>query len=173
MPALNMSRREIVQMLLERDDNLCKHPDCKLPFTEKDGPTIDHWIPQSKGGSSELVNLKLMHKRCNSQKSDRVPDADGNLPALKKRETITRAMRRDQRPVVCTACKSGRLLGPDEECMKCGSGPMPPKFPGWSKMRPSECTHEGIWWCWCCICGIVERTPASKYVFDDGEPGID
>lgn len=32
-------------------------------------PTVDHVIPQSKGGSHEMDNLRLAHKACNSKKS--------------------------------------------------------------------------------------------------------
>jgi len=34
-------------------------------------PTVDHLVPQSKGGSHHWTNLKLAHKRCNSLKSNR------------------------------------------------------------------------------------------------------
>lgn len=30
------------------------------------GPTIDHLVPRSKGGSNALSNLRLAHKWCNS-----------------------------------------------------------------------------------------------------------
>lgn len=34
-------------------------------------PTVDHLVPQSKGGSHHWTNLKLAHKHCNSRKSNR------------------------------------------------------------------------------------------------------
>ncbi|AXH66607.1 hypothetical protein CTU88_45255 [Streptomyces sp. JV178] len=173
MPALKQNRKEIVKALLVRDGNLCSHPDCGLPFTKEKPATIDHWLPLSAGGTWELTNLVLMHQKCNAAKGDKIPLDDGTLPVVQKKQRVDRAVKRAARPVVCERCQSGRLLGPDEECEQCGSGPMPPTYPQWSKMKPNECTHEGIWWCWCCMSGIIERQPASKYVFNGGEPGID
>jgi hypothetical protein len=173
MPALKHNRKEIVKNLRLRDGNDCRHPDCGLPFTEKNGPTIDHWFPLAAGGTWDLGNLKLMHKKCNAAKGDKIPLDDNTLPVVEKKPKVSRAMKRSDRPVVCERCQSGRLLGPDEECDECGSGPMPPNYPQWSKMRSNDCTHEGVWWCWACISGVVDRVPASRIVFDNREPGID
>lgn len=173
MPALKHNRKEIVKSLLARDGNLCKHPDCGLELTSKNPPTIDHWFPLAAGGTWDIDNLKLMHKKCNASKGDKIPLDDNTLPVVEKKPKVSRAMKRSDRPVVCEVCQSGRLLGPDEECDKCGSGPMPPTYPQWSKMRANDCTHEGIWWCWACISGVVDREPASRIVFDYKEPGID
>lgn len=173
MPALKVDRKAIVLALTDRDGYICQFPGCDLPFTKKNPPTIDHWFPQCAGGTWDMDNLKLMHQKCNATKGDRIPLEDGTLPARPQKEKISRAVKRSERPVVCQTCKSGRLLGPDEECAKCGSGPMPPVYPQWSKMRANDCTHEGIWWCWACISGVVDRVPASRIVFDGGEPGID
>ena len=49
--------------------------------TEKDGtiicgdtyPSIDHYIPLSKGGEHSWANTRLACRRCNSEKRDRVP----------------------------------------------------------------------------------------------------
>ena len=32
-------------------------------------PTVDHYIPLSKGGTNDKKNLRLLHKSCNSKKS--------------------------------------------------------------------------------------------------------
>ncbi|ASR76527.1 HNH endonuclease [Streptomyces phage Sushi23] len=173
MPSLKFNRKEIVKALTLRDGLICRYPGCETSFTKDNGPTIDHWFPLSAGGTWDLDNLKLMHKKCNSAKGDKIPLDDGTLPVVEKKQRVSRAVKRSERPVVCEQCQSGRLLGPDEECDQCGSGPMPPSYPQWSKMRANECTHEGIWWCWACISGVVDRVPASKIVFDGGEPGID
>ncbi|AXH67281.1 HNH endonuclease [Streptomyces phage Wofford] len=173
MAILKPNRKEIVRALTDRDGLICQYPGCVLPFTKDNGPTIDHWFPLSAGGTWDLENLKLMHKKCNAAKGDKIPLDDGTLPVVERKPRVNRALKRAERPVICESCQSGRLLGPDEECAKCGSGPMPPTYPQWAKVKPNECPHEGIWWCWCCMSGIIERVPASKYVFNDGEPGID
>lgn len=178
MPSLKskpkgISRQEITEILAERDGYVCRFPGCELPFTKENGPTIDHWFPLSAGGTWAMNNLGLMHRKCNSAKGDKIPLADGSLPVVEKKKPVSRALKRSERPVVCEQCKSGRLLSIDEECEQCGSGPMPPRYPQWAKMKPNDCTHEGIWWCWCCMSGVVDRMPASRIVFDGGEPGID
>ena len=35
--------------------------------------TLDHILPQSKGGTDEPENVALAHKSCNSAKGDRLP----------------------------------------------------------------------------------------------------
>lgn len=159
-----LSRSEIIEILRERDGYVCFL--CKKPFNNDDEITIDHWQPQSKGGTWDIENLRLMTKRCNALKGDRIPNEDGTLPPL-KRESIAnrRAIRRGERAKVCDTCNSGRKLGPEEECSVCGSGPMPPTYPQWAKMLPQDCDHSGIWWCWACMSGLIDREPASKYVF--------
>jgi hypothetical protein len=176
MTTKKIVRSEIVIALTKRDGYICQYPGCTKPFVKNDKkymPTIDHWYPQAYGGTWDLDNLKLMHKECNTKKGDKIPNEDGSIPEPEKREPTSRAVRRAERPVVCVACNSGRRLEPDEECAKCGSGPMPPTHPMWAKLKPNECPHEGIWWCPWCMSGIIQRVPASKYVFDGGEPGID
>lgn len=37
-------------------------------------PTIDHLVPRSRGGSSDLVNLRLAHRRCNNQRGSHLPE---------------------------------------------------------------------------------------------------
>lgn len=176
MTKIKTSRSELIEGCLKRDGDNCMHPDCgkKLDF-EAVGPrevTIDHHIPQSYGIANgwtteeiwDLTNLRLMCKACNAKKSDLVPNEDGTLP---KKEASRRALRlqRGPRPEVCNTCLSGRALGPDEECDMCGSGPMPYTFPRWAKLLPNECEHSGIWWCWCCASGIIERQPAFVQAF--------
>lgn len=36
-------------------------------------PHVDHWIPLSKGGSNDKDNLRLLHKKCNLSKHDKLP----------------------------------------------------------------------------------------------------
>lgn len=62
-------------MLWDRD-HICKWENCKYPdriiltFEES---TLDHIVPRSKGGRTRLLNLQLMHARCNSEKSNKMP----------------------------------------------------------------------------------------------------
>src|SRR3954447_5673084 len=39
-------------------------------------PTIDHLVPRSRGGSSELSNLRLAHRRCNNHRGSHLPELD-------------------------------------------------------------------------------------------------
>lgn len=176
MMKIKTTRAELIQGCLERDGNVCRHPDCgrELDF-DAVGPrevTIDHHYPQSwciaQGWTAEeiwhLDNLRLMCKACNAKKSDLVPNEDGTLPSKPQTRAVLRR-NRGPRPEVCTTCESGRALDMDEECDVCGSGPMPPTFPRWAKVKPNECTHAGIWWCWACMSGIVDREPAFVQAF--------
>lgn len=48
-------------------DKSLKYPD---PFS----PTVDHIIPCARGGSDDLDNLQLAHRKCNREKSDSMPE---------------------------------------------------------------------------------------------------
>lgn len=145
------SRVEIVRKVLIRDGENCALPGCGEPL---DGDiTIDHWIPLSRGGTWDLKNLKLMHQRCNRIKGNIMPEPDGTL-VLTSKDHVARVV--VIKPEVCGACNSGRDLGPEEECIICGSGPQP-KWQQWAKLPPSECPHEGPWHCYSCHLGLVPR----------------
>lgn len=175
MKVTEMSPAELrawrIQVITDRDGPLCFHPRCDInggKFNSEDEITFDHWIPRSLGGTWDIDNLRIMHKRCNAIKSDDMPNPDGTLPD-KKRELNAferRVQRAGMRPEVCNTCMSGRALGPEEECEVCGSGPMPRTFPQWARMKSNECEHRGIFWCWACSIGIVEREPAIMDVLD-------
>lgn len=47
---------------------------CGKKIRTFDDLTVDHIIPLSKGGKNEIENCQLAHKRCNSIKSDKMPD---------------------------------------------------------------------------------------------------
>lgn len=154
-----MSREEAIAAVEKRDGPLCFASDCRKPFKKRSDITLDHWIPRSKGGTDEVENYRLMHQRCNALKGDRMPLEDGTLPPLKRElDLANRRADRSARPEVCGKCESGRLLGPFESCLACGSGPMPERFPRWAKVKPSECDHDEFW-CWCCAAGIMDRKP--------------
>ncbi len=165
-----LTRNERIDILISRDGDLCFYPDCRKSFKTQEEMTFDHWTPQSKGGTWEINNLRLMHKRCNALKGDRVPDANGILPATKREPNATerRNARKGLRTEVCSLCDSGRKLGEDDVCLSCGSGPMPRTFPHWKKMRAQDCDHD-LFWCWACCIGIAERRPAILDVLNADE----
>lgn len=41
-----------------------------------EGPSVDHVTPRSKGGTHDLTNLALTHRRCNSRKGARDAEAE-------------------------------------------------------------------------------------------------
>lgn len=73
------SARVSVEQLVQRDGYDCaicgESIDIALPRTSKQGATIDHRIPLSKGGSDELDNLQLAHWICNNRKADKITNA--------------------------------------------------------------------------------------------------
>ena len=52
-------------------------PWCRCPLPDEYGPKtqLDHWYPKSRGGSNKLDNLRAMHTRCNSRKSNKLTRA--------------------------------------------------------------------------------------------------
>lgn len=65
--------------IFERDGwicQLCHEPiDAALDGRKPFGPTLDHIIPVSRGGTHTQDNVQLAHRRCNSQKGNRVAPA--------------------------------------------------------------------------------------------------
>ena len=57
--------------LFKRDQNECQYCGAKKALT------IDHVIPKSKGGKTNLQNLITACHRCNTQKGDRTPEQAG------------------------------------------------------------------------------------------------
>lgn len=57
---------QIRAAVFQRDGHQCRHCSAKSPLT------IDHIIPQSKGGSDEICNLQTLCRSCNSKKGVRV-----------------------------------------------------------------------------------------------------
>lgn len=54
--------------------HLCKRKvDMNLPGRDPMGPTVDHLIPVSAGGTNETVNLALAHRICNVRRNNRGP----------------------------------------------------------------------------------------------------
>lgn len=70
--------RELVAYLVKRDGRRCGI--CSKPINldltsgprgNDAGPTIDHVVPRSHGGSDELSNLRIAHWSCNRARSNR------------------------------------------------------------------------------------------------------
>lgn len=181
---VKIERNELIALLVERDGATCQLPGCgrQLDLSIEDGPlrvTFDHWVPQayayeSLGWSYDQVwdidNLRLMERRCNAIKGDRIPNEDGTLPPRRSKRFRSRRQKRAERPEICTSCNAGRNLGPDEVCASCGSGPLPERFPRWAKMPSSECDHE-LFWCWACSISIIPRASAEQMIYLNGEGG--
>jgi 5-methylcytosine-specific restriction endonuclease McrA len=162
-----INRSETIADLRKRDGDNCMYPDCgdPLDLEAKDGPletTIDHWIPQywckEQGWTYQQIwdidNLKLMHKRCNAKKGDRVPDENGILPERVVKKFRYRRDKRAERPEACTACDNGHNLLHDEVCASCGSDAK--RYPRWAKVPLKDCDHEIFWCIWCSI-GDIQR----------------
>jgi hypothetical protein len=163
-------RAELVADLRKRDGDRCQYPDCNeiIDFLITEGPrenTIDHWYPQYAGKADgwtseeiwDLSNLKLMHKKCNAKKGDRIPNEDGTLPEKATKTFRYRRDKRASRPDLCVACDNGHNLFADEICGSCGCNAQ--RFPRSAKVRYDECDHE-IMWCWACSI-TPEMRPSS------------
>ena len=61
--------RATVRLVLERDGNRCRRCgepiDMAIGGLAPEGPTLGHVLPYSKGGTDDLANLGLEHRRCN------------------------------------------------------------------------------------------------------------
>lgn len=73
---VRFSRRNI----FERDKQTCQYCGVKL---SKSDLTIDHVVPQSKGGTDSWDNLVLACVKCNVRKANRTPE-QANMPLLRK-----------------------------------------------------------------------------------------
>lgn len=60
--------------VFRRDDHRCAY--CLKP-----GTTIDHVMPQSRGGRNTWMNTVVACMRCNNEKADRTPE-EANMPLL-------------------------------------------------------------------------------------------
>ena len=77
----NQKRRAQGQLTISVEDlavrdgarcHLChRKVDLRLPGNHAWGPTIDHLVPGSKGGTNDPANLALAHWRCNVQRGNR------------------------------------------------------------------------------------------------------
>jgi 5-methylcytosine-specific restriction endonuclease McrA len=169
-----VSKKQVIEKLVERDGYRCMFPGCVREFDEVIDPethythmmTIDHIHPQAAaleaGWEYELVNdidnLQLMGKSCNARKGDLIPNPDGTLPVRPSKPASI------NKPDVCDHCMSGRLLLADEVCEVCGSGPQPVGTPRYLQKKPKDCDHN-VYHCWMCHLGFIERQSAAIDVF--------
>lgn len=150
-----LSKQDKIILIKRRDGHNCFL--CKEPFVGEQ-PTIDHWIPRSAGGSDDVSNLRLSHKKCNILKGDIIPNEDGTITYPPRR--VPYARRKKQREDIlskfCDDCENGRMLGEGQICNSCGSNPGPSHSPRYLKRKSPECDHN-MYWCWACSIGITER----------------
>ena len=73
---IRFSRRNI----FERDRNTCQYCGDRLP---KSDLTLDHVVPQSRGGHDSWENLVLACVRCNVRKANRTPE-EAQMPLLRQ-----------------------------------------------------------------------------------------
>lgn len=176
-----LTRQQMLDALLDRDGTKCQYPDCGgvMDFSITDGPlevTIDHWMPQHFGKANgwsyeeiwDLGNLKLMHKKCNAKKGDRIPNEDGTLPEKAVRKFRYRRDKRAGRAEACVMCDNGHDLLVGEVCASCGCDAQ--RFPRSAKVRFDECDHE-IMWCWVCSITPDMRKPAAISAVRHAEVG--
>ncbi|MGH8950184.1 MAG: HNH endonuclease [Acidimicrobiia bacterium] len=74
----SMWRHRMCEYLAGRDGRRCaicrRRVDLSLPSRPRGhdmGPSIDHVIPRSQGGSDDLANLRLTHWKCNRARQNR------------------------------------------------------------------------------------------------------
>ena len=53
--------------------------DMRLSGLQADGPTLGHIVPLSSGGTDDLDNLRLEHRRCNLSAGKRLVRAVANI----------------------------------------------------------------------------------------------
>jgi 5-methylcytosine-specific restriction endonuclease McrA len=65
--------------IFERDQNVCQYCAKRLPKAQL---TIDHVVPQSRGGDDSWQNLVLACLKCNVKKANRTPD-EARMPLIR------------------------------------------------------------------------------------------
>ena len=80
-PERNPARRKVFEhnkkiiLATQSVCGICGQPiDKSIKYPDPMSPTVDHIIPCAKGGSDDLDNLQLAHRKCNRMKSDQMPE---------------------------------------------------------------------------------------------------
>lgn len=64
-------KKSLKSYIYERDGRRCHFCDKRLRFHQA---SLDHYLPRSKGGTSDIFNLVLSCKKCNKLKKSSIPD---------------------------------------------------------------------------------------------------
>lgn len=69
------ARRWIIRALIDREGGICQSCQRQVNLIKNDPmqASVDHHMPQSKGGGDNLSNVRLLCRRCNGAKADSVP----------------------------------------------------------------------------------------------------
>jgi hypothetical protein len=118
-PAAMASR---ISLLRERDGDdcwLCLGPiDFALAPGDRMAKSLDHVIPRSAGGSSRMSNLKLAHRKCNSDRGSKWVGEDPHGPEKRReRGKVHRKRNRDGWPA-SRQVPGGLVIG-DQPVMPC------------------------------------------------------
>lgn len=175
-----LSRQALIDTLIRRDGLVCAYPGAEHSLDMNDTGaweiTIDHHIPQwwarEQGWSEDKIwhpnNLRLMCKRHNAKKGERIPNEDGTLPERPTKRFRYRRDKRASRPEYCVQCNNGHDLFVGEICASCGCNAK--RFPMSAKVPYPECDHE-ILWCWVCSITPDMRPAAVSTALLQGESG--
>jgi len=69
-------KKSWMRSLAAKQNGLCFYCGCTPQAKRGLFPTMDHFIPHSKGGSDEKSNLVFACQGCDSRKGDRMPTAE-------------------------------------------------------------------------------------------------
>ena len=73
----SLLRTIAIGVILETQDDCC--PWCGLLLDPCGAVEVDHHIPVSEGGPTELFNLRVLCRRCNQAKGRMMPDEFARL----------------------------------------------------------------------------------------------
>lgn len=68
------------EAVISRERGKCANCKCDMALELSDDDHIDHIIPLASGGCNDLVNLQLLCKRCNLEKSAKQLDVNSSIP---------------------------------------------------------------------------------------------
>ena len=98
-----------IEELAERDGWVCWLCEAPIdPGAVSGSPamaTVDHVVPRSRGGRTELGNLRLAHRRCNGARGNHLPELDwpdrfAAIDPAPRWQSVARIIRRRQPEIV-------------------------------------------------------------------------